>query len=92
MPSSHSLKAYFGLAAILGGLTLCATADAQSGLPACPTLFTSGGAYFFSRKHNCWGAITYSNGTKYVGAFKDDKPDGYGTLTNTNGTTFVGTF
>ena len=82
MPSSNSLKAYFGLAAILGGLALCGTADAQSGLAACPANS--------ARWHNCWGTYTYSNGDKYVGAFKDGKAEGQGTLTKPNGGKYVG--
>lgn len=36
--------------------------------------------------------ITYPNGSKYVGEFKDDKPNGQGTLTWPNGTKYVGEF
>ena len=59
------------------------TADAQSGLPACP-------ANQSVRYHNCWGTYTYPNGEKYVGAFKDGKPEGRGTLTWPDGGKYVG--
>jgi len=85
MPSSHSLKAAFSLAAILGGLTLCATADAQNGLPACPIDLSM-------RWHNCWGTYTFPSGARYVGAWKDDKREGQGTLTWPTDERYVGEF
>ncbi len=84
MPSSHSLKAYFGLAAILGGLALFGTADAQqSRLPACP-------ADQSVRYHNCWGAHTWPSGRRYVGAFQNDKRHGHGTFTWPDGRRYEG--
>ncbi len=86
MSSSNSLKAAFSLAAILGGLALFGTADAQqSRLPACP-------ADQSVRYHNCWGAHTWPDGRKYEGAWKDDKPEGQGTHTWPDGMKYVGAF
>ena len=34
--------------------------------------------------------ITYSNGAKYVGEFKDDKMHGQGTITHSDGIKYVG--
>jgi flavin-binding protein dodecin len=83
MPSSNSLKAYFGLAVLLGGLAVGETADAKSGLPACP-------ANQSVRYHNCWGTYTSPDGAKYVGAWKDGKRDGRGTYTSPDGLKYVG--
>ena len=41
---------------------------------------------------NGYGAMTYPNGAKYVGNFKDNKRNGYGTLTHSNGAKYVGNF
>jgi len=43
-----------------------------SDLPACPS-----SGYF----HNCFGTYTYSDGSKYVGEWKDGNLNGQGTLT-----------
>ena len=43
-----------------------------------------------SNYHNCQGAITYSDGTLYVGEFKDGLPNGQGTFTYASGTQYVG--
>ena len=45
-----------------------------SNLPACPS---DTSAYW----NNCFGIITYANGDKYVGEFKNDKAHGQGTYT-----------
>ena len=43
-----------------------------------------------SNYHNCQGAITYSDGTLYVGEFKDGLPNGQGTFTYGNGKQYEG--
>ena len=57
-------------------------AQAQSRLPACS---------WFGVKDNCVGETTLTNG-KYVGEFKDDKPNGQGTLKYRDGSQYVGEF
>jgi hypothetical protein len=84
MPSLHSLRAAFSLAVLLGGLAVGETADAQSGLPACPANIAGW--------HNCWGTHTWPDGRKYEGAWKDDKLEGQGTYTWPNGEKYVGAF
>ena len=64
-------------------LLLPLVAAAQSSLPPCP----KGQSV---RWHNCYGTLTYANGAKYVGEFKDDKQDGQGTYTLANGNKYVG--
>jgi hypothetical protein len=59
------------------------SAYAQSKLPACPS-----SGYF----HNCFGTHTLASGSKYVGEYKDGKPDGQGTATLANGNKYVGEF
>ena len=54
-----------------------------SDLPACPS-----SGYF----HNCFGSATDANGSKYVGEFKDGKPNGQGTVTFAIGGKYVGEF
>ena len=39
---------------------------------------------------NCVGTITYSSGQKYVGEYRDDKPNGQGTWTYPDGAKYVG--
>jgi len=58
-------------------------AYAQSNLPACPS-----SGYF----HNCFGTATVASGSKYVGEWKDDKPNGQGTGTRPNSYKYVGEF
>jgi hypothetical protein len=41
---------------------------------------------------NGYGAMTYLNGDKYVGNFKDGKQNGYGTYTFSGGDKYVGNF
>ena len=41
---------------------------------------------------NCFGTYTWTDGTKYVGGYKDDKKHGQGTLTLANGNKYVGEF
>ena len=58
-------------------------------LPPCPS-----SGYF----HNCFGTLTYADGGKYVGEFKDDLVNGQGTntvkapYTYANGDKYVGEF
>lgn len=68
------------VAALTGFVLLCLiamNACAQSYLPAC-----KGDTSSFN---NCFGADTYSSGSKYEGEFKDGKPNGRGTATLANG-------
>ena len=51
-----------------------------SNLPAC-----KGG-----NRHNCQGTLTFTNGSKYAGEFKDGKANGQGTATFVNGNKYVG--
>jgi hypothetical protein len=71
MPSSHSLKAAFSLAVLLGGLAVGGTADAQSGLPACPSDQSV-------RWHNCHGEARVPGNGIYAGNWADNKPHGVG--------------
>ena len=65
-------------------IALVATnASAQSNLPAC-----SGSDV--SRWTNCFGTFTWSDGHKYVGEFRDGKPNGQGTFTWPDGDKHVG--
>jgi hypothetical protein len=66
------------LACCLGG------AMAQSNLPVCQEEK--------STWTNCYGTETYSNGNKYVGEFKDNKPNGQGTFILADGAIYVGEF
>ena len=52
-------------------------------LPPCPE-------EQWQRWTNCFGTITYANGDKYVGEFRDDKYNGQGTYTYANGDKYVG--
>ena len=42
--------------------------------------------------NNCFGTITYANGDKYVGEYKDGKYHGKGTYTYRDGKKYVGEF
>ena len=44
------------------------------------------------RWDNCFGTLTFANGAKYVGEWKDDKRHGQGTATFANGEKYVGEF
>ena len=57
----------------------------KSGLPDCP----NSPVYSWS---NCRGSQTLPNGQKYVGEYKDDKPNGQGTYTFPSGEKYVGEF
>jgi len=47
---------------------------------------------FEDRQPNGQGTITYQNGRKYVGGWKDSKYHGQGTLTSSDGKYFVGEY
>jgi len=65
------------------GLLLASSAVAQSHLPQCP-------ADTSVLWNNCEGVLTMPNGDKYVGEFRDGKPNGQGVITWTNGSKYVG--
>jgi hypothetical protein len=64
---------------------LAGTAYGQSNLPACQGSDNSNWS-------NCFGAVNFSSGSKYVGEFKEGKLHGQGTLTFINGDKYVGEF
>ena len=64
-------------------LHLVVGVDVANALPQC-----SNSSY----RHNCEDTLTYADGGKYVGAFKDDKPNGQGIYTFGNGAKYVGAF
>ena len=43
-------------------------------------------------KHQCVGTLTYSDGSTYVGEFKNNKPSGQGAITWSSGYKYVGEF
>ena len=69
---------------IIAILLLSLTSTAYA-LPNCPSDESV-------KWHNCFGAITYPNGNKYVGEFQDDKRHGQGTATFPSGDKHVGEF
>ncbi len=42
--------------------------------------------------NKCWGSITFDNGVKYVGEWKNNKENGLGTYTYPSGSKYVGEF
>ena len=72
-----SLKIFLVIAALFGSVS------AGFALPDCPS-----SGYF----HNCFGTLTHSSGSKYVGEWKDDKKHGQGTFTWLSGEKYVGEF
>jgi hypothetical protein len=58
---------------------------AQSSLPPCPTDANA-------RRHNCYGALGWPSGEKYVGEWRYDDFNGRGTFTWPNGDKYVGEF
>ncbi len=72
----------------------------QSSLPRCTaaeSLAVEWGRYgvgtdFGAWRHNCFGPLTFPNGHKYVGEFRDNKRHGQGTFTFANGDKYVGEF
>jgi len=75
------IRTLFGLIGTLVSLGCFA----QSNLPACPQDQNA----FWT---NCYGTLTFSNGNKYVGEFRDNKRNGQGTFTWATGTNYVGEF
>jgi hypothetical protein len=61
------------LLTLLLGLSLSAFAQAQSGLPPCPSLID------YWKWSDCFGHVDGSN-IKYSGEFKDGKFDGWGLI------------
>ena len=64
-------------------MALLISASVSVALPACPSDQTK-------RYHNCFGTVTFTNGDKYVGEFKDGKKNGQGTYTWPDGDKYVG--
>ena len=56
-----------------------------SALPPCPSDQTQ-------RYHNCFGTLTYPNGNKYVGEFRNNYRHGHFTVTYPNGDKYVGEY
>jgi len=75
------MKVFFTLFIVL----TVGTAYGQSNLPACQGSDAS-------KWSHCFGSRTTSNGYKYVGEWKDGKPNGYGTATYLNGDKYVGEY
>jgi len=69
------------------GMLATSSAVAQSSLPQCPVLSVAKVPWT-----DCQGSITFSDGSKYVGAFTDGKMSGHGTMFNADGTKSVGEF
>ena len=76
---------FLWLAVSLLSLLVASAAVAQSNLPQCPSDPKV-------RWTNCQGTVTSADGSKYVGEFQNNKPDGQGTLTWSNGSKYVGEF
>jgi len=84
--SFANVHAAISLAALLGGLGLWESARAQQNpLPACPSDTNV-------RWNNCQGTITYANGNKYIGEFRDGQRHGQAMLTFANGDRYLGEF
>ena len=66
-------------------LILIALPSYASDLPPCPKDKTQ-------TYHNCFGTETFTNGSKYVGEYKDGKWHGNGTYTFSNGAKYVGEY
>ena len=64
-------------------LHLVVGVDVANALPEC-----SNSSY----RHNCEDTVTFANGAKYVGAWKDNKQHGQGTVTYSNGAKYVGAY
>ena len=67
----------------LAFVLMVGSACAQSNLPSCQ-------GSDVSRWSNCVGNYNFTNGSNYVGEFKDGKYNGQGTLTTANGDKYVG--
>ena len=70
---------------LLTGLIIGVNAVGASDLPDCPSP-----AYV--DRHDCFGALTDSDGVKYVGGWKDGKYNGQGDLTYVDNVKYVGEF
>ncbi len=70
----------------IGALLLPTVAVGQNRLPSCPN------DHPMLSWNNCQGTLTFANGEKYVGQFKDGKFDGQGTYTWAGGDKYVGQF
>ena len=84
LPFALSTAAIVVVPMFYGVLSLPTVAVGQSRLPSCP----------IDRPelswNNCQGYKTVANGSKYVGEFKTDRPNGQGTYTFPNGNKYVG--
>ena len=67
-------------------LTLSALAHAQTALPPCQ------GSHLTSRWDACIGAITYSNGDKLAGEFRNGRLNGQGMEVLASGYQYIGQF
>jgi len=74
---------FLRLEVLVLGLLVPSSAVAQGRLPQCP-------ADTSVSWNNCEGALTMPNGDKYVGEFRDGKPNGQGVISWTNGSKYVG--
>ena len=61
-------------------------AHAQSSLRPCPMPFST------TTWTNCFGTVTWGNGSKYVGEWRDDKYHGQGAYTYADGSKYVGEY
>ena len=68
---------------LLAGFVLSGVMYSQSNLPACPEDLES----FWT---NCVGTLTFADGNKYVGEYKDNKEHGQGTYIFADGAKYVG--
>ena len=59
-------------------ILLLSLASSLYALPNCPSDQNQ-------RYDNCFGTVTYAEGSKYVGEYKDDKGHGHGTYTFADG-------
>ena len=75
------LTRYFVLICLFGWVSVFA----QSNLPACQGRDPA-------KWSDCFGAVTLTDGDKYIGEFKDGKENGQGTLTYSYGGKYVGTW
>ncbi len=66
-------------------LLVATSAVAQSNLPQCPPDPNV-------RWNDCQGTVTSTDGSKYIGEFRNNRPSGQGTLTWTDGSKYVGEF